>query len=258
MLIDSHTHLYEAEFGGLEEQADTVRRAIEAGVDTMVFPCIDEASVAPMKALAERFPTNIRLAVGLHPENIDEKYPASLDFVARELDGSSPYCAVGEIGIDLYWDKTWREQQIEAFYLQCRMAADRDLPVVIHCREALPEVLDVLASLYTVPRGVMHSFGGTPEDVEAVRRVAPEMYFGINGIVTFKNSRLRDTLPAIGLDKILLETDAPYLAPVPRRGRRNESAYLPYIADTVATALGLPLGQVAAATTASARTIFRL
>ncbi len=163
---------------------------------------------------------------------------------------------VGEIGIDLYCcDRSHRREQMDAFEAQCRMALDRDLPIVIHCRDGLDETLEVLEGLPSVPQGVFHCFGGTRADVERIRMVG-DFYFGINGIVTFKNTCLRETLPAIGLDRILLETDAPYLAPVPFRGKRNESMHIPLIASQIAQTLAVPLEKVAAVTSASAEKLF--
>ena len=164
--------------------------------------------------------------------------------------------AVGEVGIDLYWDATFRREQMEAFAMQVEKARELGLPVIIHCRDGLDEVLEVLAGYRGVP-AVFHSFGGTAQDVERIRALG-DYWFGINGIVTFKNSKLREVLPAIGLDRLLLETDSPYLAPVPNRGKRNESAFLPHIAAHIAQHLGLTTTQVAEATTANARQFFRL
>ncbi|MDE6125726.1 MAG: TatD family hydrolase [Muribaculaceae bacterium] len=166
------------------------------------------------------------------------------------------YVAVGEIGIDLYWDATRREEQLRVFGRQCELALEFGLPVIIHCREGLDEVLDVLGSLPETPCGVFHSFTGSADEVARIRALSPDFYFGINGIVTFKNATLRDTLPEIGLDRILLETDAPWLAPVPHRGKQNTSAYIPDIARHIAEHLGVPLAVVAETTTRNAGTLF--
>lgn len=254
MLVDTHTHLYLDEFAS--EKAETVRRAIDAGVGKMIFPNVDLSTIAPMKSLHAEFPDNTFMAMGLHPTEVNSEWKHDLDLVKAELDaGGNDYIAVGEIGIDLYWDKTYRNEQMQVFSIQVDWAVERDLPVIIHCREGLDEVLEILDSKPIKPKAVFHSFGGTVEDVERIR-CSGDFYFGINGIVTFKNSKLGEVLPAIGADRILLETDAPYLAPVPHRGRRNESAYIVHTAAKIADALGLSADKVAEITTANATRLF--
>lgn len=254
MLTDTHTHLYDPDFAG--GGAEAVRRAVEAGVGHMIFPNVDLASIAPLKQLASEFPENISKAMGLHPTEVrPESLSDDLAVIRRELADGKEYVAVGEVGMDLYWSKEHERAQAEAFDIQCGLAAVLGLPVIIHCREALPQVLEVLQA-HPDTRAVFHSFGGSADDVRAIRRLLPEAFFGINGIVTFKNSGLRDVLPEIGIEKIVLETDSPYLAPVPKRGRRNESAYLPYIAATTGDALGLTPTQTAVATTDNAARLF--
>ena len=176
-------------------------------------------------------------AMGLHPTEIGSAWR---DDLSRIIGCFRPEdVAVGEVGMDLYWDKTFRDEQMRALEVQAQYAVAHDLPLVIHCREALPETLEVLSGIDGV-RGVMHSFGGTPADVDAVRRVlGDDWYFGINGIVTFKNCRVHESLEAITLSRLLLETDSPYLAPVPHRGKRNESAYIGAVSGCVASVLGL-------------------
>lgn len=197
------------------------------------------------------------MAMGLHPTEIKEDWRDVLSEVKAEFDTNrSEYVAIGEIGIDLYWDKTYCEQQMIALEQQVQWAVDAGLPVIIHCREGLDQTLEVLQA-FPSARGVMHSFGGTADDVEAVRRVV-DFYFGINGIVTFKNSQLRNVLPAIGLERLLLETDSPYLAPVPHRGKRNESAYIVNTAAHIAQSFGLPDNMIASGTTANACSLFGL
>ena len=245
MLIDTHTHLYLPEFDteGLTG-ADAVDRALEAGVDRMIFPNVDLTTIEPMRRLHEQRPDVTFMAMGLHPTEINEGWREDLEATREELESHSvDYIAIGEIGIDLYWDKKFAEQQMQALEQQMQWAAARKLPVIIHCREGLPQTLEVLSE-FPEATGVMHSFGGTAEDVEAVRRTV-DFYFGINGIVTFKNSRL-------------VETDSPYLAPVPKRGKRNESAYLVHTAARVASALDLTPDNLASITTANALTLFSL
>jgi TatD DNase family protein len=256
MIIDTHTHLYLEEFQ--PNEADAVNRAIEAGVDTLIFPNVDLTTIEPMKALQRQFPTNIYMAMGLHPTEVNDNWLNDLKIVEDEyLNNISSYVAIGEIGIDLYWDKTYREQQMLAFERQAKLAAEHDVPIIIHCRDGLNEALEVLCGLNKAPRGVFHSFGGTNDNVDAIRAVG-DFYFGINGIVTFKNSKLREVLPHIGIDRLLLETDSPYLAPVPHRGKRNESAFIIHTAQYVAMAMDTTLEHVAEVTSSSARALFNL
>lgn len=253
--VDTHTHLYDEGYENCG--VDAVARAIDAGVTHMIFPGTSVDEFAPMKSLAAKFPENVSMVIGLHPTELTENPAEALKRVVAELeDPTVKYVGVGEIGIDLYCcDRSHRREQMDAFEAQCRMALDREFPIVIHCRDGLDETLEVLKGLPRVPEGVFHCFGGTADDVERIRCVG-DFYFGINGIVTFKNTCLRETLPAIGLDRILLETDAPYLAPVPFRGKRNESMHIPLIATQVAQTLAVPLEEVAKVTTASAARLF--
>lgn len=255
-MIDTHTHLYLPEFEADDSGADAVGRALGAGVEHMIFPNVDLSTVTPMEELAARFPGKISCAMGLHPTEVNDSWPETLGEIMARLGDGSRYVAVGEVGIDLYWDATFRDQQMRVFDEQVDRAVELGLPVIIHCREGLGDTLEVLSG-HPEARAVFHSFGGTEADVEQIRRRG-DYYFGINGIVTFKNSRLREVLPAIGIDRMLLETDSPYLAPVPKRGKRNESSFLPFIADHIASALGLTIADVAAATTSNARRLFSI
>lgn len=251
MLVDTHTHLYLDEFAPDPESA-VVERAFDAGVRKLVFPNVDLTTVEPMNRLRDRYADKIFMAMGLHPTEIGDNWRSDLSKIESEFENNlDRYIAVGEIGMDLYWDKTYREQQREAFKRQIEWAVRHNLPVIIHCREGLDDTLDVLSEYSGKVSGVFHSFGGTVEDVRSIRTIS-DFYFGINGIVTFKNSGLRTTLPEIGLDRILLETDSPYLAPVPHRGKRNESAYIVHIARQIAETLGVTEEEVAEATTANA------
>lgn len=257
MLVDTHTHLYLEEFPD-SEGAAAVRRALDAGIGKMIFPNVDRSTVEPMRALHARFTECTRMAIGLHPTEVnDSDIDSQLDFVTEALNSGDKFVAIGEIGIDLYWDKTFRERQMQVLELQLLLAVDNRLPAIIHCREALDETLEVIAGLRDKPPLVFHSFGGDKKDVEKIRALCDPM-FGINGIVTFKNSRLRETLPAIGIERIMLETDAPYLAPVPHRGKINRPSYLPHIAAHIAASMGLPLDDVAQSTTANARKFFNI
>lgn len=256
MFIDTHTHLYLDEF--LPTPADAVDRAIAAGVEKMIFPNVDLTTIEPMKRLQSQFPANVSMAMGLHPTEVKDTWKKDLDVVEKELNSIVAYVAVGEVGIDLYWDKTFIKEQKEVFDIQMQWACQKNLPVIIHCREGLDEILDVMDSRKeNLPMCIFHSFGGDNEDVERIRHRG-DFYFGINGIVTFKNSKLKDVLSTISIDRILLETDAPYLAPVPHRGKRNESAYIIHTAAYIASAMGLTLQEVETRTTLNAKTVFNL
>lgn len=263
-MIDTHTHLYLPEFAAdaaagaqpMQGCCDAVDRAVAAGVEKMILPCVDRSSVDPMRELHRLRPDVTALAMGLHPTEVRDGWPDELAYLMGVLSDGNPYCAVGEIGIDLYWDRTFEDAQMQVFDRQLDVAAHAGLPVIIHCREALDPTLEVLSDHPEVP-AVFHSFGGTVADVDRIRALG-DYYFGINGIVTFKNSGLRDVLPAIGLDRILTETDSPYLAPVPHRGKRNESSFIPLILAQTAAALGVDTAVADAATTANARRLFKI
>ena len=254
MFVDTHTHLYLEEFAPTPQ--DAVKRAIDAGVTKMIFPNVDLSTINPMKELSSSFPLNTFMAMGLHPTEIKETWVEDLAKTKEEFNKHiDKYIAIGEIGIDLYWDKTFRREQMQALEQQFQWAIDANIPVIIHCREGLAEILQVLDRMNEKPKGVFHSFGGNIDDVEQIRKRG-DFYFGINGIVTFKNSKLRETLPYIGINRILLETDAPYLAPVPHRGKRNESAYLIHTAAHIAQHLALTTEQVAQKTSYNAHQLF--
>ncbi len=256
-MIDTHTHIYLSEFENEGENAYT--RALQAGVEKMILPNVDLTSVRPLIKLYENHPDRLRTAFGLHPTSVDADWRNTLDKIVPLID--SPGCvAVGEIGMDLYWDTTFKSQQMEAFDVQLDMAAKRKLPVIIHCREALDETLNVIASggFGSMPL-LFHSFTGSTDDAERILAVAPNALFGINGVVTFKNARnLHAAIPKIGLEKIVLETDSPYLAPVPHRGKRNESAYISFVRDKVAELTDTTPSETEAATDRNARKLFHL
>ena len=254
-MIDSHSHIYCDAFD--EDRDAVVQRAREAGVSHIVLPGENMASVPLQVALHERYPDYISLALGLHPEEVNGDYMSELEQLRPLLD-QHPIVAVGEIGIDLYWDKTWREQQHHALDIQLHWCNELGVPFIIHCRDGLDDILDVMDNLdCPVPQGVFHCFAGTEADVERIRKRG-DFYFGVNGVVTFKKSTVSQVLPTIGLDRLLLETDAPYLAPVPYRGIRNESAYIPHVNDFIATSLGVSPEDVSAATDRNAARLFNL
>lgn len=256
-MTDTHTHIYLPDFeaGGRE----ALQRAREAGVGRLVFPCVDETSVEPMRAQHREAPDIIGLGYALHPTEVGADWRQRTEALLALLDEEG-VVAVGETGIDLYWDTTWRCEQMEAFALHLEAAAERALPVIIHCREALEPTLEVIALHKerhgSLPTLIFHSFTGSPEDVARIREVC-DPYFGINGVVTFKNAGpLSAAVSAIGIDRLLLETDSPYLAPVPKRGRRNESAFLSFIRDKVAQLLSITPAEVERATDANVAKVF--
>lgn len=253
-LIDTHTHPYLPEF---PDPAAVIDEAVAAGVAVSVLPNVDAGTVEPLRALHLKRPRATVTALGLHPTEVDGRdIAAQLEFVKENLDTFPGLVAIGEVGMDLYWDKTFRDRQMQIFEAQLNMAAEKELPVIIHCREALDETLETITSASGKPRLVFHSFGGEEDDVDRIRKVCGDPMFGINGIVTFKNSGLRRTLPSIGLDRILLETDAPYLAPVPHRGKTNRPAYVTHVAGHIANSLGIDPIEVAEKTTANALRFF--
>ncbi len=256
-MIDSHSHIYAQEFD--DDRAAVVERACQAGVTHIVLPNENLDSLARQRRLFDTNPAYFSMTVGLHPEEVGcDDYAWQLDSMRNLLfSQSQQFVAVGEIGIDLYWDTTWRDRQIEVLDTQLRWCADLHLPFIMHCRSGIAEVLGVFANFgATVPQGVFHSFTGTAADVERLRHYG-DFYFGVNGIVTFKKSDVPALLPIFGLNRILLETDSPYLAPVPRRGQRNESANIPLINACVASHLGITAQEVSAATDANARRLFK-
>ncbi len=259
--IDTHTHIYMPEFdiegqvdNSFEGQSETVRRAIDAGVDMMIFPNVDCSTIEPMKKLHALFPESTRMAMGLHPTEVYASWKEDLSVILDELNSDVRYIAIGEIGMDLYWDKSFEKEQMEVFDRQVSVAEERALPLIIHCREALPQTLEVLKGHAGI-RAVFHSFGGSVEDVEAIRRVG-DYYFGINGIVTFKKSTLPSVLPVIGADRLLSETDSPYLSPVPFRGKRNESSRIPFVVAAMAKSLATTKETLAKQIMANASNLF--
>ena len=252
-MIDTHTHIYLEEFD--DDRDEVVRRAREAGVERVILPNVDLTTVPSMQDTHDRYPGYCRMAMGLHPTSVDADYREPLVQTHRLL-LAGDYCAVGEIGLDLYWDKTFAREQEEAFAVQTGWAVELDLPVIIHCREAFAAMVALLQS-GRVPsfRGVFHSFTGSADEVRTLR-ASGDYYFGINGIVTFKNAHLEEMVREVGIDRLLLETDAPYLAPVPYRGKRNEPSYLPRMAQRIADILGVTVAEVEAATTANAFRLF--
>lgn len=264
-MIDTHTHLYMDSFSKEDPDgcAAAVDRAAASGVELMVLPAVDRESAAEVAALHEARPALTRTAMGLHPTEVGEDWREELDDIVRLLSSTSPV-AIGEVGIDLYWDDSNLLLQKEAFIAQIMLAAELDLPVIIHCRDAVEVCCECIADARSMlpdgklPSLVFHSFTGSPEDVRRIREVC-DPWFGINGVVTFKNSgSLPEAVREIGIERLLLETDSPYLAPAPKRGRRNESSYLQFINSKIADLLGLTPEETDRATTRNAKAFFRI
>lgn len=254
-MIDTHCHLYDEAFD--DDREATIHRAVEVGVDTMLLPAIDSHSHERQETLANAYPQYFRQMMGLHPTSVTNDFQTELDIVHRKLFESHHYVAVGEIGLDLYWDKSFLDQQLQALRQQMIWAEELGLPVCLHVRKAHNELFALLRDLNRPQySGVMHCFGGSVQ--EAHRAVEMGFHIGIGGVVTYKKATLADVARAVPLDRILLETDAPYLPPVPHRGERNESSYIPLIADYIAALRGITPQEVADTTTASARRLFHL
>ncbi len=251
-ITDTHTHLYSTEFD--EDRNEMIQRAIDAGVSRFFIPAIDSTFTQSMYDLEKAYPQNIFLMMGLHPTHVKDNYLEELQLVADELSKREFY-AVGEIGIDLYWDKTHLSQQQDAFRKQIQLAKQYKLPIVIHCREAFNEIFEILEEEKSPDLfGIFHCFSGTYE--QALQAISYNMKLGIGGVVTFKNGKIDQFLNQIDLRHIVLETDSPYLAPVPYRGKRNESSYLVNVVDKLAAIYNLPKEEIARVTTENSVAIF--
>jgi TatD DNase family protein len=224
-MIDTHSHIYLEEFDG--DRSEVVQRAKTAGVEKIILPNVDESVLPALLALEQSEPDYFFAAIGLHPTSVNADFVKQLEFVERELTRRK-YIAVGEIGLDFYWDKTFIAEQTAAFEQQILLAIKYDLPVIIHSRDSFDECFDTI-NKYDNLTGVFHSFGGNTEQAKKIISLNGRFKIGINGIITFKNSGLSEVLKNVPLQYIVLETDAPYLTPVPFRGKRNESAYLTFI-----------------------------
>ncbi len=251
-IIDTHCHLYVKAF---KDDIDAVlERAAAEGVEKFYLPAIDSEETDNMLALEARFPDRCIAMMGLHPCSVKEDYEAELAHVEEWL-AKRPFVAVGEIGLDFYWDKTFAEQQYVAFRRQIEWALQYDIPIVIHTRNAMQETINVVKEYKGRGlRGIFHCFSGSYES--AVQIIDAGFYLGIGGVLTYKNAGLPEVLAKIGLEHLVLETDAPYLTPVPFRGKRNESSYLKYIIEKLAETKGEPVATVAAITTDNAQKIF--
>ena len=253
-IIDTHTHLYLNQFK--KDIDDVIARAKEIGVNKFILPAIDSSHFNEMHNLKDKYPNSIYLMTGLHPTDVKENYKDELNFVVNTLKTNN-YVAIGEIGIDLYWEKSFLKQQQDAFKFQIRLAIKHDLPIVIHCREAFNEIFEILDKENSNKlRGVFHCFTGTLE--EAQRAIDLGFFLGVGGVVTFKNGGIDKFLHEIDLKNIVLETDSPYLAPVPFRGKRNESSYIIYVLEKLSEIYGISKEKIAEITSKNAEKVFRL
>jgi len=296
-LIDTHTHLYLDEY--VDDRQSVLQRALKAGVSRLLLPAVDSSSFDALQSMVLSNPALCFPMVGLHPTSVDADFERELAFVEKTLnDNRMSYIAVGEVGLDLYWDTSFLPQQIEALRRQIEMARERDLPVVLHLRSAkkdnnsaasrlsafdAPDAYELFFKIWddlqleksknillgehqsrepksqassTVSPGVMHCFSGSV--YQALQAIGLGFFIGVGGVVTYKNAELQRVVEAIPLESILLETDSPYLAPVPYRGKRNESAYIVEVVNKIAEIKGCPVDQVAVQTTLNAETLFRL
>lgn len=255
-MIDTHSHIFSEEFN--DDLPEVIARAREVGVTHIFMPNIDDTSVGAMLGVCRQYPGYCFPMLGFHPTSVDgETSIYKVREMKKLLVPGHPYIAIGEVGVDLYWDKTWLKQQQQVLDEQIQWALEWDLPLVIHCREAFPELFQVLAPYKdTALRGVFHSFTGTVS--EAAQLMEYEHFLiGINGVVTFKKSTLPEALAGVPLTKVVLETDSPYLAPVPFRGKRNETSYVKRVAVRLAELYGTEIGEVERQTTVNALKLFK-
>ncbi|MDR3267340.1 MAG: TatD family hydrolase [Tannerella sp.] len=254
-IIDTHSHIYSEEFDS--DRVEVIKRAKLLGIEAVFLPNEDSSSIEALLKTCDEYPDFAFPMTGLHPTSVKDNYISELQTIERTLSHRKVY-AVGEIGIDLYWDKTFVNQQITAFEEQLRWSMDLELPVAIHTRNSFYEALE---SIYRVGaerlKGVFHCFGGGLSEWNEIARL-PRFYVGIGGVITFKNSGLPDVLPHVPIERILLETDAPYLAPVPYRGKRNEPAYIVEVAKKVAECYKVTVAEVVNVTTENVKRLFKI
>ena len=253
-LIDTHTHIYDHQFS--LDRNEAMQRALDAGVRMMLLPNVDASTIAPMLELYEQFPDCTRVMMGLQPEEVKEDYKQVLDLMEKELERGI-YIGVGEVGLDFYWDSTYEKQQLDAFETQLDWAKQLGLPLSIHCRNAFEKMVKILERKQDGGlRGIMHCFTGTKEEAKVYLELG--FHLGLGGVTTYKNCGVKDFLPNLPLNRIVLETDAPYLAPVPCRGKRNEPAFLVHTAQKIAEIRQTTLEEVAEATSVNACSLFGL
>lgn len=254
-MIDTHTHIYERHFD--DDRAEMIARAMESGVTRMLLPSCTPADMGTVHNVCAEFPEQCFALYGLHPTEMGDDPMAEAEEIMAFAESHGPFVGVGEIGLDLHWDKSRAAEQVEVFLWQMRWAYDRDLPVSIHCREAVWLLLESLPKLGDrIPRGSLHCWAGSAEEATLIAKRYPQFMFGFGGSSTYKNSKLADIAAMLPHDRILTETDAPYLTPVPHRGKRNEPAYIPLVVQRLAAAMGLPEEEVAQITHDNAMRLF--
>ena len=252
--IDTHTHLFVQEFD--DDRNATVERALSAGVRNLCLPCIDESSIEPIREMCREYPGICHAMIGLHPTEVDDNYRSVLERIYAILKKNREFIAVGEVGLDFYWDDTRKREQTDALMQQIEWASETGLPLAIHSRSAFDELYSVMESYSSKGlSGVFHCFSGSEEQARKLLTF-DGFCLGIGGVVTYRKSLLPAVLASVPLERIVLETDSPYLPPVPYRGKRNESSYIPYIAHFLATLYGCSVERVAEVTTANAMRIF--
>ncbi len=252
-LVDTHTHVYDHQFS--LDRNEAIQRALEAGVKMMLLPNVDASTIAPMLELYEQFPDCTCVMMGLQPEEVKEDYKEVLSLMEKELERGI-YVGVGEIGLDFYWDATYEKQQLDAFETQLDWAKQLGLPLSIHCRNAFDKMVKILEKKQDGGlNGIMHCFTGTEEEAEVYLELG--FHLGLGGVTTYKNCGVKEYLHNLPLDRIVLETDAPYLAPVPCRGKRNEPAFLVHTAQKIADVLQMSLEDFALVTTANVKDLFQ-
>ena len=255
-MIDTHSHIFESEF--LDDLPEVITRAKEVGVQKIFLPNIDDTTVDAMLEVCRQYPGYCYPMLGFHPTSVDADVLKKVKEMKKRLTKGHPYIAIGEVGLDLYWDKTYIKEQKQVLEEQIQWGLEDDLPLVIHCREAFPELFEVLRPYKeTKLSGVFHSFTGTVEEAEELVDYTRFM-IGVNGVVTFKKSTLPDALKIIPMERLVLETDSPYLAPVPFRGKRNETSYVKRVALKLAELYEMEIGEVERQTTANALKVFKI
>ena len=254
--IDTHTHFYDEAFEGHQGQDEAIRRALEVGVTSFIVPDEGPATRGEMFALCSRWKGTAFPCIGLHPEELDEGWKEALDLLEKDADSHPEAVAVGETGMDLYWTKDNVDIQLEAFRFQIELSIRKSLPLIIHAREATKPILDTLEDYRgRALRGVFHAYSGSAEAFRALDRYG-DWYVGIGGVLTFKKAGIANTVKDIPMERIVLETDSPYLTPVPHRGERNESSYIPIIASFLSDVKGASLEETAYQTTLNAKKLF--
>ena len=252
-LVDTHTHVYDHQFS--LDRNEAMKRALDAGVGMMLLPNVDASTIAPMLELHGQYPDCTRVMMGLQPEEVKEDYKEVLSMMEKELERGI-YIGVGEVGLDFYWDVTFERQQLDALETQLDWAKQLHLPLSIHCRNAFDKMVKILEKKQDGGlRGIMHCFTGTEEEAKVYLELG--FHLGLGGVTTYKNCGVKDYLPNLPLDRLVLETDAPYLAPVHCRGKRNEPSFLVHTAKCIAEILQMPLEDFAAATTSNVKDLFQ-